>query len=329
MSTVTVNDTLLLANDTLLLDSADRLFGDHCDQSTLDQAAAGHFPEALWQAIVTNGFHQVARQDSGVALSDAFHLIRVAAQRGVPLPLAEALLAARWLDSDGDEFLAIGAVGTDGRATLPWGQRAASCLALTAQHTLCRLDTTAGSQTKNLAGEPCLIVDAAQQAALTTDDNPLLMLALAKAACTAGALEKTLALSLRYVQERHQFGRPIASFQAIQHALAVMAAEVAAARQATDAAIAMLAQPRLEFEIAAARIRCAQASTLVAEAAHQVHGAIGFTQEHALQHFTRRLWAWRDDYGSENYWQQVLGRHLCELGATDADNIWDFIATRY
>ncbi|GAB5449992.1 MAG: acyl-CoA dehydrogenase family protein [Halioglobus sp.] len=316
-------------SDTLLLDSAERLFGDHCDQSTLDQAAAGHFPEALWQAIVTNGFHQVARQDSGVALSDAFHLLRVAARCGVPLPLAEALLAARWLDSESDDFLAIGAVGTDGRATIPWGQRASRCLVLTRQNTLCTLDTAAASHTANLAGEPCAILDAAQQAALTTGDNPLLMLALARAACTAGALEKTLALSLRYVQERHQFGRPIASFQAIQHTLAVMAAEVAAASQATDAAIAMLQQPRLEFEIAAARIRCAEASTLVAEAAHQVHGAIGFTQEHSLQHFTRRLWAWRDDYGSEQHWQQVLGRHLCELGAADADNIWDFIATGY
>jgi acyl-CoA dehydrogenase len=59
------------------------------------------------------------------------------------------------------------------------------------------------------------------------------------------------------------------------------------------------------------------------EIAHQVHGAMGFTHEHQLHHFTRRLWAWRDEHGSEAVWQARLGEHLCELGA---DQVWSFIA---
>ena len=52
---------------------------------------------------------------------------------------------------------------------------------------------------------------------------------------------------------------------------------------------------------------------------------MGFTHEHQLHHYTRRLWAWRDEYGNETYWQQRLGNHLAGIGA---DAVWDFIATQ-
>ena len=58
---------------------------------------------------------------------------------------------------------------------------------------------------------------------------------------------------------------------------------------------------------------------VVARLAHQVHGAIGFTQEHKLHHLTRRLWAWRDEAGSELHWSRVLGTELLARGA---DGLW-------
>ena len=57
---------------------------------------------------------------------------------------------------------------------------------------------------------------------------------------------------------------------------------------------------------------------------HQVHGAMGYTYEHRLHHFTRRLWAWRDEWGNEFYWQAKLGQHLAGLGA---EQVWGYIAT--
>jgi alkylation response protein AidB-like acyl-CoA dehydrogenase len=63
----------------------------------------------------------------------------------------------------------------------------------------------------------------------------------------------------------------------------------------------------------------------VVELAQQVHGAMGYTHEHRLHHTTRRLWAWRDDYGTERFWQERLGRQVSSLGA---DALWDFLATR-
>jgi hypothetical protein len=50
-----------------------------------------------------------------------------------------------------------------------------------------------------------------------------------------------------------------------------------------------------------------------------VHGAIGFTYEHRLHFFTKRLWAWRDEYGSEAEWNEFLGRHMARAGA---DQLW-------
>jgi acyl-CoA dehydrogenase len=138
----------------------------------------------------------------------------------------------------------------------------------------------------------------------------------------SGVLERVLEMSVGYAKERKQFGRPIGGFQAIQHTLAVMAGHVAAALRATDAAIAALPGERFAVQVAVAKSRVGEAAGVVAEMAHQVHGAMGFTHEHQLHHFTRRLLAWRDEYGRETYWQQRIGRRVAGGGA---DAMWDFI----
>ena len=57
---------------------------------------------------------------------------------------------------------------------------------------------------------------------------------------------------------------------------------------------------------------------------HQVHGAMGYTQEYDLHHYTRRLWAWRDALGNEHLWSRRLGE---ELAATSPDQIWKGVTT--
>jgi alkylation response protein AidB-like acyl-CoA dehydrogenase len=79
-----------------------------------------------------------------------------------------------------------------------------------------------------------------------------------------------------------------------------------------------IAEPGL-VPIAAAKIRSGQSAGRAAELAHQLHGAIGFTDEHELHLFTRRLWSWRDEYGSESYWSARLGEVLVQGGA---DDLW-------
>jgi acyl-CoA dehydrogenase len=139
----------------------------------------------------------------------------------------------------------------------------------------------------------------------------------------AGALEKTLEQSVQYALDRVQFGRPIAKFQAVQHNLAMLAAEVAAASAAADAAAEACSQSEIPMsEIAIAKVRGGEAAGTGAAIAHQVHGAMGFTYEHSLHHATRRLWSWREEFGNEAVWAARLGRMVAARGA---DELWPFI----
>jgi acyl-CoA dehydrogenase len=132
--------------------------------------------------------------------------------------------------------------------------------------------------------------------------------------CIAGALERVTQLAAEYASQRVQFGRPIASFQAIRHYIAQLVAETAA----VDAAVAMAisaveaaSDPDPVPAVAAAKTRAGQAVRVVTKMAHQVHGAIGYTTEHELHVHTSRLWAWREEGGTEEEWAAVLGRRAC------------------
>ena len=81
----------------------------------------------------------------------------------------------------------------------------------------------------------------------------------------------------------------------------------------------------LLLEAASAKIRCGEAAAEGAAIAHQVHGAIGFTNEHVLHRFTLRLLAWRDDFGSESYWAARLGQMIAQRGG---DGFWPLLASR-
>ena len=79
---------------------------------------------------------------------------------------------------------------------------------------------------------------------------------------------------------------------------------------------------RAAAEVAIAKCRVGEAATTGAAIAHQVHGAMGFTYEHSLHHATRRLWAWREEFGNETHWATQLGHMVAERGA---DALWPFV----
>jgi alkylation response protein AidB-like acyl-CoA dehydrogenase len=123
------------------------------------------------------------------------------------------------------------------------------------------------------------------------------------AAQMAGAMQRVLEMTLQFANDRQQFGRPLGKFQAIQHQLAVMAEQVLAARMAAQIGCSAPAT----MNAAIAKARASEAAVEVAALAHSIHGAMGFTTDHDLQLFTRRLHAWRLQAGSESYWHEVLG----------------------
>ncbi len=312
----------------MLLDTAEKIFADHCDKALLDQAELGEFPVVLLGIIREGGFQQLAMTSSGVELKDALAVLRIAGQYALPLPLAEMLLANRWLNDDA-RTVSIGLGDASGADNVPWGRSADAVISLSPNgdaHLLTDLTVTEGS---NLAGEARDRVHGAASEPLDIPDDALTLLALTRAVLMAGGLERALDLSLDYVGEREQFGRPISKFQAIQHQMAVMAAETAASIRAADAGLAGIGTGRMREEVAVAKARIGEAVGVVAELAHQVHGAMGYTHEHQLHHTTRRLWAWRDEYGTEQIWQQQLGAALArQVAEKGGDALWDFIATR-
>jgi acyl-CoA dehydrogenase len=157
----------------------------------------------------------------------------------------------------------------------------------------------------------------------------LLMGAVVRSLQIAGSLETMLEISVRYSNERVAFEKKISKFQAVQHNLARLAGESAAAlAAATSAADAFAtgATPDAAFlEAASAKIRCSEAAEKAAAIAHQVHGAIGFTIEHILHRYSLRALAWRDDFGSESFWAVELGQRVAAGGA---DELWPLVASR-
>ena len=147
-------------------------------------------------------------------------------------------------------------------------------------------------------------------------ENPVRLYgALLRATTMAGAAASLLDQSVVYVNDRVQFGRPLARFQAIQHMLAELASEAAAATMAAAAACAAAAAPHAPLEIATAKVRAGQMSVKVTRIAHQVHGAIGFTHEHDLHFATRRLWAWRSEFGGDASWAEQIGLAALRAGS--------------
>lgn len=166
---------------------------------------------------------------------------------------------------------------------------------------------------------------ACEGAAVMPDEQTDRLMALGRCLQLTGAMDAAVSLSLQYVQDRKQFGRPLSAFQVIQHGLAIAAEEVAAATTITDLTVARLVtsgnSEKFSNLLQATALVCSEASTVVYDTTHQVHGAIGFTREYALHRHTINLLRWQDDLAS-----LVGGKIQCaqRLGAQAVANggVW-------
>jgi alkylation response protein AidB-like acyl-CoA dehydrogenase len=125
--------------------------------------------------------------------------------------------------------------------------------------------------------------------------------ALASAAQLLGAGRALLEASVRHAGLRVQFGRPIGAFQAVKHHLADVAIGLEFARPLIEAAAVALADssPAASRDVSAAKIACADAAHRAARIALQVHGAIGYTQEHDLSLWLTKVRALVPAWGSQ------------------------------
>ena len=135
--------------------------------------------------------------------------------------------------------------------------------------------------------------------------------AVAKCCEMVGLLSQVLDMTVEYAKERKQFGRPIGSFQIIQHYCADMFTDVEGLRLATYQAAWKLSEglPFAE-EVAVAKAWAAQAGERVISLAHQIHGAIGVTIEYDLHYYTRRLKAAQLSFGGGEYYREVVAQAM-------------------
>lgn len=322
----------------ILVEQVDRLIGDSGGVALLREIEAGGWPAELWAGLEAQGLTLglVPEEAGGVGLSwgDAAAIWQVLGRHGAPGPFAETMFCAALLAGAGID-VPEGPLGLAcGTAAIPYGRHVncivrleGSTVALHEGGEMARADANVGREPRDaMASGPRIA-----RALLPNQFGPragLLGRALIRAAVIAGALERVLALTVEWANTRRQFGRPIGKFQAIQQQLAAMAGEVAAVSVAVGQAARAVDARGLAgaaFEIGCAKIVAGEAATLGAATAHQVFAAIGITEEHELHHFTRRLWSWREEGGTERFWAAEIGRQALERGGA---SLWPDLTAR-
>ncbi|MDO7836327.1 acyl-CoA dehydrogenase family protein [Sphingobium sp. HBC34] len=310
----------------MLSDMADGLFAGLGPSATM---------EAHWSQIEALALSSLLLPEEaggfGGTWQDALIVFRLAGYHALSLPVAEAAIAARLAAGTGLEGRGTIASRTDGTVEgdcftgavhgAVMSEGADFIVAPGPQGGSFLVATAGGERTPsvNLAGESRDVWHFESVPVAHVTENVFVMGAFARVAQIAGALDAALAMSVRYVNERKQFGRPLAKFQAVQQSLATFACEAAAANCAAMGLAQALDRGNAHYEVAAAKLRANRAVGIGTSAAHQAHGAIGFTQEYALHPITRRLWSARSEFGGDSHWAALLGGRVAAAGA---DRFW-------
>jgi alkylation response protein AidB-like acyl-CoA dehydrogenase len=126
--------------------------------------------------------------------------------------------------------------------------------------------------------------------------------AVAKCAEMIGAAQQVLNLTLEYAKERMAFGHPIGAFQSIQHRCADMLVDVDGAKLVTYQAAWLINEDlTAEKEVAIAKAWVNKAFQRVVNSSHQIHGAIGFTEDHILHFYTKKAKTAEFSYGDTGF----------------------------
>lgn len=295
----------------------------------------------------------------GGDLDDVATIVQGLARHSVSLPLAETILARRALVAAGESIIDAAEVATvalpqagedvvlsaDGRLRgaanrIPWGMVADELVVFARTENGNEVVVRLPSETKgmlwtkgaNLAGEPRddLVLDAVDTSGATLLAGPSSRsdlfneAALLRVAATLGALETAFAATVEHVNTRIQFGKPLIKFQAVCNLLACFASELECTKVALSRAVssAQSGESDAWTRVAAARVVAGRSATEGARIAHQLHAAMGVTREHPLHLSTRRLWSWRDEWGTQRVWAERLGRSLSIGGP---DELWRWI----
>lgn len=324
----------------LFAESIAALLADHATPTAV-RLAGGQMDPGLWTQLTDAGYDQAlvpeALGGAGLGFGELGAALQALGRHAAPVPLGEAMLARGWGGAAGIALppgaVSVGSaqrVGDEIIATaVPWALDATCIVALLPDGAAMVFSPADALSTELHAGlhpnGECDLrwreSDALQRFALPPGADAFAAGAALRVAQIAGALDTVLEQVLAYAAERRQFGRAIAKFQAIQQQIAVLAEDVFAARMAAALAFSGGQTHGLDSaRVAAAKVVASEAAARSCAIAHAVLGAMGIAEEHDLQLFTRRLLAWRMQYGSEAFWSARLGRGLLDGG----QSAWTF-----
>ena len=315
-----------------------QLVDDLCSRSTGDE---------LWRNLEDSGLARLT-SGQGAGPAEAAIVLSGLAKHAAAVAIAETDLLAAWLagtaglqvPDSGPLTVAIAdATENSGRITgtardVPWPSSVVVLAARTfdALH-VALVDDASMVSGRNLAGEPrgSVSFDIAtgdtRVAAVSVADELTRRGAWARCNQIVGALDAACALTVAHTSQRVQFGRELNKFQAVQHSLAAMAGEIERARAATALAVAAAADhgfdhPATDYAVTAAKVAVGRAVDPVTTIAHQLHGAIGVTEEHRLWQATLRARSWVGEFGTTASYARRLGRMVLA-----ADDPWDAVVS--
>ncbi|WP_019873356.1 acyl-CoA dehydrogenase family protein [Sporichthya polymorpha] len=314
----------------------------------------------LHNRLVEDGWHRVGLAErcggQGGDLQDAADV--AAAMVGTPSALADVVLAAAplielaGLELPADAGLVVVAPPVEAKLLfdgpdallsaaaerVPWASWATHLLVPVADGddaalALVAIDDVEVTPGRNLAGEPRDAVRLSYAPVVVASVHlPLehvLQLcevhgALTRCIQMSAALERLVEACVSHTRTRVQFGRPLDRFQAVQQLLAELGGEAAAAGALTRRALIATAagEPDAVDLVACAKVRTGSAAGTGARIAHQLHGAVGISQEHSLHRYTTALWSWRDEHGGETAWAR---RTAASVTAPDTPGVWPWL----
>lgn len=273
---------------------------------------------AMWGEFVASGFLDALVPEeaggAGLSLADVAPLWQALGRHAVPVPVADTMVARALLAAAGqaapEGSIALATALAGGGTIVQFGRVADYVLIDRGDRLVLAGTSAAEIEPTGVHGDIAARLHWGPTPTgpeLPRPENGLRPLAaLVRAALIAGASARLLEMTVGYANDRVQFGKPIGRQQALQQNLAVMAEEVIAARIAVELASSG-GLPLALVRAATAKSVTSTAAARIANTAHAVHGAIGISEEHDLQLFSRRLHAWRLAEGSEGYWNRVLG----------------------
>lgn len=333
-----------------LRELTDDMFTSIVEPHLHSQEVALPFSSDAWRLLGESGLTLLTTPESsggsGAGLTEASVLLDRAGFHALPAPLAENDLLGAWLltrigRTPPESPTTVGCVElTHAQVTaenitmagVPWGTVAANIIVVGRDFVgLLPTERAQISPVGDLAGECYATVRISgsdlDTTAVSGDFREELQVrgAWARSIQICGALDRALDLAITHVTERHQFGRAIGKFQAVQDLIARSTGLLTTAKAASSHAVTVASEtgfdsPATSIATAVAKIQAGRAAVGVGRNVHQAFGAIGFTLDHQLRHFTTRALAWNRDFGTPTEWSIHVGRCAVHSG----DSVWRF-----